>query len=299
MRTLLRDQRGMTLTELMAAMFISIIIFGAAVTTFVEFLDVSTRSDNQNQAQDTARATIERLSSQLRNATATGSTGATPIESFAGFDFIFLAPLPNATISSATNPRGLYHIRYCLTNLNTKNDILWFQTAPYNSTTQATPPPVTACPDTGWPTRTAVANHVVNRSVAGAPALFTKRMDANGDTTHIVIKPIVDWNPNTKPEATTLLSTVNLRNVNRVPTASVTCQGLASGHAVCDASASSDPDGQTLTYAWTLDGTTLASEKTARLDYSPLASKSTHTIVARVTDPGGATATATRTVTIP
>ena len=296
---LIRDQRGMTLTELMAAMILAVILFGAAVTTFVEFLDVSTRSDNQNQAQDTARATVERLSSQLRNSMATGSTGATPLESFASFDFVFLAPLPNATVSSATNPRGLYHIRYCLTNLNTKNDILWFQTAPYNSSSQATPPSLATCPGTAWPTQTAVANHIVNRSTTGVPPLFAKRTDSNGDTTHIVIQPIVDWNTNTKPDATKLSTTVNLRNVNRVPTASVTCQGLANGHAVCDASASMDPDGQALSYAWTLDGTTLTSEKTSRLDYSPLASKSTHTIISRVTDPGGATATATRTVTIP
>jgi type II secretory pathway pseudopilin PulG len=294
---LVRDERGVTLTELIAAIFIAMIVLGAAVTTFVTFIDVSTRSDNQHRAQDVARSSMERLSAQVRNAMTTGSIGATPIESLSAYDFVFLAPLPNTTTTN--NPRGLSHIRYCLSNLGTKADILWYQTKAYNSATQPSPPSTSTCPASGWGTQNVVAEHLVNRTETGAPALFTRKNDSTGVTTHVIVRTVVDWNPNTKPGPTTLFTSINMRNVNRVPTASMTCSGLANGHIVCDAGASMDPDGQSLSYSWTRDGAALNGQVGSRLDHSPNVSKTTHTIVVTVTDPGGATATATRQVTIP
>jgi prepilin-type N-terminal cleavage/methylation domain-containing protein len=292
---LIRDQRGMTLTELMAAMLLAVILFGAAVTTFVEFLDVSTRSDNQNRAQDTARTSIDRLAAQLRNAMSTNSTGTNPIESVSDFDLIFLTPLAGTTPNATTNPRGLSHVRYCL-----KTDVLWVQTTEYNSNTQPTPPTTVNCPNNNWTTKTAVADHVVNEDVAGDPPLFTAKTDTSTppNVTHIQLHAIVDWNLNKDPDPTELQSTINLRNFNRVPTAAMTCQGLANGHAICDGSGSIDPDGAALQYAWTMDGST-QSETTYRLDKSGLAAHSVHTFVLTITDSGGATSTVTRTVTMP
>lgn len=306
----LRDETAMTLTELLFAMAISVIIFGAAVTTFVEFLDVSTRSDNQTQAQETARSTVDRLAAQMRNAMSTGSTSTSPIESFSDFDLIFLAPLPGATTTS-TNPRGLYHVRYCLGNANNKNDVLWYQTTAFDSSTQSSPPATTSCPSNAWTTKTAVADHLVNRSVQGIPVLFQRMCSHSGviqpcisgdllsDTLRVRVDAWVDWNANKDPAATELTTIVNLRNVNRAPTAATTCTGLANGHIQCDASGSYDPDGQTINYAWALDGTTLAGQNAYRLDQTGFASKSAHTIVLTVTDPGGAVGTVTKTVTMP
>lgn len=297
----LRQESGISLTEVMAAMFVSLIIFGAAITTWVEFLDVSGRSESQTKAQDTARSTVERVGAHLRNAMTTGGSGAAVNSASTGWDLIFLTPLPDTTASSTTNPRGLSHVRYCLSNANTKNDVLWFQTAPYSSSGQATPPSTAACPSTAWSTRTAVADHIVNRSTANTPALFTMRTDGGtpASVTHVEIHPIVDWNPNLSPDATELRSTVNLRNLNRAPTASLSCQGLANGHAICDGSASVDPDGEPLTYAWAMNGTTLATESSFRLDKYPLTSKTTYSFRLTVTDAAGVTATATRSVTMP
>ena len=297
MTRLLRDERGVTLVELLAAIFIAVIIFGAAVTTFVTFIDVSTRSDNQTRSQDETRSTLERLSAQARNSMATGSAGATPIEALSDYDFVFLAPLVNTTTNATTNPRGLTHVRYCLPNAGAKNDSLFLQTVPYNSSTQATPPSRTQCPSNTWPNKTVVAEHFTNRSLN--KPLFTAINDSTGVTTHVRVRAIVDWNPNSSPDATELFTTINLRNVNRVPTAQMTCQGLANGHIQCDLSGSSDPDGQSLSYSWTRDGTTVAGATSVRLDHSPNVAKSVHTIIGRVTDPGGATATVTKTVTMP
>lgn len=293
---LLRDEAGVTLTELLAAMVVAVILFGAAITTFVTFLGTSTRSDQEAQAQDTARSTIERLTSQLRNAASTGATGSQPIQSVSDFDLVFLAPA-NGVAATTTNPRGLAYHRYCLGNANNKSEVLWGQTAAYHSTSQATAPPTSKCPDVGWPNKTRMADHLINRSAPVTP-LFVPTTVA-GEVTQIAINARVDWNMDTRPVATELRSEASFRNLNRGPTASMTCQGLANGHAICDASASSDPDGHALSYAWKVNGSTLTNEKTYRLDYSPLAKGAQPSLTVTVTDSGGATSTATRTVTIP
>ena len=293
---LVRDESGVTLTELMAAMVVAVVLFGAAVTTFVTFLDTSTKADQQTQAQDTTRSTIERLSAQLRNAMSSGATGAEPIQSVSDFNLVFLAP-DNVATASTNNPRGLVYHRYCLGDNFNRDQVLWYQTAPYNSSTQTTAPSSLSCPDIAWPNRMRSATHVVNREAPITP-LFVATTQA-GNVTNVAVNARVDWNVRARPPATELRSEVSLRNLNRGPNASVTCQGLANGHAICDASASSDPDGHPLKYAWKLNGTALPGETTHRLDYSPLSSGSTRQVIMTVTDSGGASATATTSVTIP
>jgi hypothetical protein len=91
---------------------------------------------------------------------------------------------------------------------------------------------------------------------------------------------------------------VTLRNLNHTPTSALTCQAGQNGHALCDASASTDPDNQALAFSWKVDGTTVA-ETSYQLDQPSLASGSTHTFTVTVTDPGGLTANTSRTLTMP
>jgi type II secretory pathway pseudopilin PulG len=294
---LVRDERGMTLTEVLASMFVAVILFGAAVTTFITFLDTSTRADHQTEAQDTARSTIERLSGQLRNGMSTGTNGAQPIQHLSDFDLVFLAPDAKGT-ATATNPRALTYHRYCLGNANNKGELLWYQTSPFSSAAQPTAPPRDKCPSTSWATRFRAADHLINRLNPVTP-LFVPTLDTSGNVEHVSVNARIDWNTATRPLPVELQSKVTLRNLNRAPTASVNCKGLANGHAICDASASSDPDGQALSYAWAVNGTTLSNEKTYRLDYSPLAPGSVRTFTVTVSDSGNATAVASQSVTIP
>ena len=108
----------------------------------------------------------------------------------------------------------------------------------------------------------------------------------------------MDVNTCSDPRATDLQSSVTLRNLNRQPTAGLNCQATTNGHAICDASSSIDPDGDNLTYSWTMDGSPL-SAPTYRLDQSSLASHSTHSFTVTVTDSGGLTSSATRSITMP
>ena len=291
----LRDESGFSLTELMSAMLLAVLLFGAAITTFLNFLDTSTRADHQNESQEQSRRTIERLAGQLRNGMSTGSTGAQPVQHVSDFDLVFLAPQANGT-APATNPRGLVYHRYCLGNANNKSELLWHQTATFSSTTQATAPPLDKCPSNGWPTRTTVANHMINRLAPVTP-LFRSTTDASGNVIGVTIHARVDWNTTTRPPATDYRSKVILRNVNRPPTAGLDCKGLSTGQAICDASGSNDPDGQALSYAWKVDGAP-TSDTTYRITRSGL-SRGNHTVTVTVTDSGGATATKTTTVVIP
>ena len=295
--TLLRDERGMTLTELIAAIFVATILFGAAVTTFVTFLDTSTKADNETQAQEVARSTIERMTSQLRNGMSTGTNGAQPIQHISDFDLVFLAPDAKGT-ATATNPRALTYHRYCLGNANNKSEQIWYQTSPFSTTTQTSAPPRDKCPSTSWATRYRRGDHLLNRRDPVTP-LFTPTYDANGNVTHVAITAQVDWNPDMRPPMVELRSKVALRNLNRAPTASLNCKGLANGHAICDAAASSDPDGQALNYEWAINGSVITGEKTFRLDYSPLAPGSVRTFTVTVSDSGAATSSASQSVTIP
>ena len=289
MRRIVADERGHTLTELLAAMSIAVILFGAAVVTFVTFLDTSRKSDNQVQAQETARKTMEGLTSLLRNSMSTGANGAQPIQSVSNFDLVFLATDVRTATSLTNNPRGLVYHRYCLGNANNKDETLWHQTAAYHSITRATPPATSKCPDVAWTTKERAATDLVNR-IAPATPLFLPTTES-GVITRIAINAKVDLNPDERPLATELRSEASFRNVNRGPTASMTCKGLANGHAICDASSSSDPDGHALSYEWTVGGTLLTNEKTYRLDYAGLSSGTCRTVALKVTDSGGSTAT--------
>lgn len=293
---LVREESGVTLTELLAAMVIAVLLFGAAITTFVTFLDTSTKADNQTRAQETARTTIERLTAQLRNSASSGANGAQPIQSVSDFNLVFLAP-GVTTAASATNPRRLVYHRYCLGDSFNRDEALWYQTAPYNSATQPTPPSTLSCPDIAWPNRGRAATHVVNRVPPVTP-LFVATTES-GNVTHVAINARVDWDVNKRPPVTELRSEASFRNLNRGPTATVNCQGLANGHAICDASGSSDPDGHALKYAWQINGSAVAGQSSYRLDYSPLPPGAQRTVTVTVTDSGGATASASSSVRIP
>ena len=296
----LREETGFSLTELLVAIVLAMIIFGAAITTFVSFLKVSTKSEEQQRAQDVARSTVERLSTHLRNAMTTGASSAAIHPSSNGWNLVFVTAMPAQT-PSTSNPRGLKYVRYCLEDKGSpKDERLFFQTHPY-TTASAGPPSSLTCPDVGWSTKQVISDHFYNRKADGAPPIFSYKYDTSTPPTitHVTFHPIVDWAPDRDPLPTELESSVNLRNLNRVPTAELSCQGLASLHAVCDGTASTDPDGEALSYSWKMNGTTLTGETTARLDKFPLVSKQTYSFALTVTDAAGVTSTATRSVTIP
>jgi prepilin-type N-terminal cleavage/methylation domain-containing protein len=292
----LREESGFALTELLVAMVLMGLLLVTSLTVFQAFSNQSRRVDSQSQAQNNARRAIDRMLVQLRSATAGNATGGQPIENVTANDLVFLVPTQAASLTN--NARGVMHTRYCLDTSTSTNAVLWMQTAPYDTTSNATAPSTTACPGAAWPNQQRVADHLVNQLQSPAVSLFTPRTDSAGNITDITVRAFVDSNTNTDPRATDLQSSVTLRNLNRQPTAGLNCQAQSNGHAICDASSSVDPDGENLTYSWTMDGSPL-SATSYRLDQYPLASRSTHSFTVTVTDPGGLTSSATRSITMP
>ncbi|MEA2309051.1 MAG: hypothetical protein QOG41_1424 [Thermoleophilaceae bacterium] len=290
----LRAQHGMALTELLAAIVVAGIVLGAAVTGFVSYLGQSAKADNTANAQDAARLALDQMAIQLRSAMSDSTVNNQPIESFGDYSLVWLAPSPTANLSS--NPQGLLHIRYCLDMSTATNEKLWLQTAPFNGNTNRNWPNTAACPSNAWPTKVQVAANLVNQ-LQNKP-LFVTPTDASGNATDVNVTALVDADPNTAPPATELRTSVTLRNLNHTPTAGLTCQAGQNGHALCDASISTDSDGQTLTYGWSMDGT-LLTETSYRLDKSSLVSGSNHTFAVTVTDPGGLSATASQSLRMP
>jgi hypothetical protein len=217
-----------------------------------------------------------------------------PVQSVTSYEMVFLTPRDN--VSTTRNPRGLVFVRYCLDASDLTDEKLYVQTQNYDSTSQRTAPNLGACPNASWSTQQLVAGNLVNQLQSPMVPLFNPTTDASGNVTDLAVQTVVDADVNKPPKATDLRSSVTLRNLNRSPVAAVTCT-TSNGHVLCDASASSDPDGQAISFAWTLDGSPLA-ETSYKLDQSPVSSGN-HTIGVTVTDSGGLSSTTTQTVTMP
>lgn len=295
--TRLRSESGFTLTELMVAIVLATIVLGAVVTSFVTFLDGSARSDRRESSQDAARRVLDVIATDLRSGMATGQSGNQPIEDLRDYSVTYLEPVENAAVQA--NPLGLQHVRYCLSISTTAPATLWRQTAPYNNSSKNTPPSsgTSTCPSSAWTTQTPVAQNIVNQLLSPAVPFFTPVTDSSGSITDVQLQAYVNTDT-TRDKPVNLQTSVTLRNLNHKPTAAIACAGASNGHVICDASGSTDPDGQTLTFSWQMDGGTLA-ETSYKLDKSGLVSGSSHTFTVTVTDSGGLSASASQTVTTP
>ncbi|HEX8160028.1 MAG TPA: hypothetical protein VF526_21825 [Solirubrobacteraceae bacterium] len=296
----------MSLPEMLVGMVLAITVLGAGVDAFASFVSQKSLGDRQTQAQDTARTAIDQLATQLRTAVApTGRTS--PVYNLVSDSEIqFWAPNPSA--STTNNVRGVQWIRYCLDYSNTTDEKLYMQTAAYDDS-QSTPPAATACPSASWTNTRLVASNLVNKNPGTTTSLLSVTTDAtSGLITDVSMDAMVDADTTKSPPATELKSSVNMRNANRAPDAIVSCRAQ-NAHALCDASSSSDPDGQAISYQWKIvccspsytggDVTWEPGQTSATFDKGGLTSGSTYRIDLRVTDSMGTTDDASATQVMP
>lgn len=254
-----RDQVGFTLIELLISMSLITVVVMATITAFVSFNRNERVNRLQNEAQDEARLTMERLSSQLRNLASPNDFSPESVEQADPFDLVFLTVDAVKPVGSL-NARNIKRVRYCVGTVANGKASLVRQEQVWQV---VLPPPsfsTSGCPNASWDSTTVVADDIVNTAEATPVPVFTYTPGPSPvrDITAIRANLMVDWNPGAAPIATDLKSGVFLRNQNRAPVASCTAQYAGTGQQVAlNGSASEDPEGFNMkTYEWYADGKT-------------------------------------------
>jgi hypothetical protein len=239
---------------------------------------VATRGNfSQNQAQSAARTAIDRLARELRN---TGSPGlpASPIERAGQDELVFQTVDPSGP--GGSNATGVERVRYCLDS----SSKLWKQVQTWTTASPPSLPTASACPHTSYGNQFVAADFVVNKANSQNRPVFTYDAGTAANITAVTVDLYTDTDLSHAPGEQRLNTTVFLRNRSQPPVASFTATPTGSQHVLLNASASSDPDGDDLTYTW-YDGSTQIGTGVL-FDYaSP--TTGTHNFSVTVTDPAG------------
>jgi len=251
-----RDEAGFTLVELLLAMTISLVILGAALTSFNVFYADAREQEGRYETAETARSALDRQARQLRNV-AKRLNNSPVIERVGDYDIIFQTSDPART-----------WVRYCLDTTTApasqSSGRLW-ETAlslPVASETSAvTPGMSSACPGSGWSRTTIVADNITNRINGSNRPVFSYRCSDGTDTCRtsaatfdrilqISAQTIVDTTPAAGPPELKVASGVHLRNQNQAPVASLAVTPTMSRTLSLNGSGSTDYEGRTLSMYW-------------------------------------------------
>ena len=298
-----QDQAGFTLIELLISMSLITVVVMATISAFVSFNRNERVNRLQNESQDEARLTMERLSSQLRNLASPNDFTPESVEKAEPYDLVFLTVDAVKPVGSA-NARNIKRVRYCMGTVTNGKASLIRQEQTWQV---VNPPPAfstSGCPNASWGINTVVAEDVVNTAQATPVPVFTFTPGPSpvSNITAIRANLVVDTNPGAAPVATDLKSGVFLRNQNRAPVASCTAQYAGTGKQVAlNGSASEDPEGFNMkTYKWYADGKlTDPPDTTGVVAVWTAATSGTHQFRLHIEDQGGLPADATCSAVIP
>jgi type II secretory pathway pseudopilin PulG len=278
MLTRARAEAGVSLVELLVVVGLLSVVLLALFSTLNGFGRATSANFAQNEAQSTARTAIDRLARELRN---TGSPGLpdVPIERADPDELVFNTTDPLEPSGGAANATSVVRVRYCQ---HGNSGRLWRQVQTWTTSTRPPLPPREACPHNSYGTRELVADDVINEE--SARAVFTYDSASLSQIGTVTVELSVDTDRDRAPGAQRLSTTVSLRNQNRPPTATFTATLTGSRHVLLNASGSSDPDGDELSFTW-YDGSTFIGTGPL-LDYgSPSTGPRTFSVT--VTDAGG------------
>jgi hypothetical protein len=276
-----RGERGeTTLIGLLVGALLFIVVLGATLSVFEKGTMVSRDAQTRADQQERVRVAVDGITKQLRNLASPTPDQPDAVDRATGSDLIFKSVDPVGPNTGA-NGANVKRMRYCLDG----GGRLWRQQQRWTGATVPAPPAATDCPGTGWdPGDVVIAQTVVNDNT-GEP-VFRFNSTTLSAITRIRVFLLVDVDPGKGPEATELSSGVFLRNQNRAPTASFTAT-VGATEIVLNGSASSDPEGDPLTYIWKDNGTEVG--RGIVLRYEP--AKGNHSISLEVQDPSGLSAT--------
>jgi type II secretory pathway pseudopilin PulG len=286
----LRDEAGFTIPELLISMSVMLTVLTGTLLTFTEFETTTTRNATQNDSQEMARRTMTGLARQLRNLAGPDEGQPRAFDKIDPHDIVFLTVNPQGP-PAGENVTNVQRVRYCVDHASGK---LWVQKQTWLSRDPPGVPGTGGCPDDSWGNKTLGAENVVNG--AARPTFLFDSADARA-VSQVRSDVFVDVNPNQRPGETHLQSGVFLRNQNRSPTASFQWAPGNAGHVILNASASSDPEGQALTFTWKEGEIKLEKGETVVFDWQTTPGQ--HAVTLEVRDPAGLIATQTQTVTVP
>jgi prepilin-type N-terminal cleavage/methylation domain-containing protein len=299
--TLAREDNGFALLEVLAALAISSVVFGATLSVLEVFQRNGRLAQLRSETQDSARTVIDALARQLRNGAAPSTVTPGALEKAADYSIVFQTIAASPGGVKGANVSNAIRVRYCLNSAVPSNEILWKQTETWTTSSAPPLPTARACPDTaGYETSTQVVGHIVNRIGGRKRPLFTygpASWSSVSEITSVTPNIFLDPNPGKQPGEAQLTSTVYLRNENQPPAASFTAIELGAGTVQLNASQSTDPDGLALTYKWWDNGEQL-SATSPETETKSLQPSSAHTFKLEVTAPNGLASTATVTLVI-
>jgi prepilin-type N-terminal cleavage/methylation domain-containing protein len=316
----LGHEGGFTLVEVLVTMVITLMVFSAALDALNIFQNESHTNEQRLQVQDMARTTIDRMSLQLRNVAAESPTSAGALER-SGPDDIVFQTVYGLSLFGGSNATNQMRVRYCLDTSNPiagvtpspSNAVLVMQTQTWTTSTgtTSTGPSVPAdggvCPGpagSGWnndpnhPDQI-VATNITNDIDGQTRPVFTYAPVGAmrpAQINFVDVDLFLDINPGHEPGETEMKSGIFLRNSFAAPIAAFNQIPSSTGSTESfDASPSTDPNGQALTYQWVIDGSPVSGATTqqwsAPNDVAPFTA-GTHTVTVTVTSTGGLSSTA-------
>lgn len=292
-----REESGFTLIELLVGATLMLVVLGGVLSALTGFEKTTRASGLRNEAQSQARSAMDLLSRNLRNGGAATVSAPTGIEVASSYDLVFQTVAATKPAGSA-NSANLRRERYCLDASNPDSAQLVLQTQTWTTATPPAVPSATQCPSASWGTARVVAENVVNRRSGQDRPVFVPDSATPAQVTRLAVQLYIDANrggADVKAEAL-LRSAVGLRNANQAPVAAFTATARSNGHVMLNASTSSDPEGEPLSFAW-YDGNTQLPLNSLTYDYdSP---SGTRTLKLVVHDASGLSGTATKTVVVP
>ena len=292
------DERGFTLIELLVATTVSLIVLGAAAGAITVFMHSNASQERRNEDQTQARLATDRLAFELRNIAAPGVAASGVLEQAASYSIVFQTV--DTSQGGGANVTDAKRVRYCLDNSTPSSETLWKQVQSWTTASAPAIPSIAGCPDGAWGNQTALVQNITNENNGHNRPLFTYGPGASptlAAISSVAVDIFLAQAPGQTPLETELTSGIALRNGNEPPVASFTATPV-NGQLLLNGSTSTDPNGQALTYQWSLDSSPI-SGATAQQYTLPLASNSTHTVALTISDSGGLSAQTTKTVVMP
>ena len=288
---LLRDERGITLPELLTVLLVSSVILGATLTSFTGFERSARTNQLQNEAQDKVRTLMDRQANELRNLASpqdsTSDDQRKVLDKISGYDIVFKT-VDKLKPGGTQNERNIRRVRYCLKGGTTSPGTLYVQSQTWTApSAPAVPPAVVGeaagCPDPSaeWQSTKVVAENIVNRYGGLDRPIWRYNATVLEEITAIREELFVDDTPGRSPVESKLASGVFLRNQNRAPVAVLGYRVDANRRLILNGSGSADPEGKALIYRWTVDGGDRREGVTVSYDNL---SAGSHSVVLNVSD---------------